>query len=347
MPTVSILLPVYNAVDDLPRALHSLLNQTYRDFEVIAIDDGSTDGSGELLDKYAYADARIRVFHQENARALGKVLNRAAALAQGKYLARQDADDASAPSRFENQVKYLATHPNTGLCGTWAWFIDASLGPLFSLELPDNYAHLSRYLNKSMNPFVHGSVMLRADVFQKIGGYRGSYAEDFDLWLRISEITRLGMCTTLGYYYWRSLGGISSGANLRQRSLNQLALKLHSERIRLGREMTNWQSEYQKILNMPSAESGIDERQTLLHYSRGLQLLRRSRFEASRDELKLAAAGQGLYAKKARRNLSAFWIAPILAAIYHCLELREPFHFARRLPTGTQLPAFHPKITNV
>jgi glycosyltransferase involved in cell wall biosynthesis len=340
MPLVSILLPVYNAASDLPQAVNSLLNQAYRDFEVIAIDDGSTDGSGELLDKYARTDPRIRVFHQENAGALGKVLNRAAELAQGKYLARQDADDASDPSRLENQIKYLEAHHNTGLCGTWVWFIDTNLGPLFSLELPDDHALLSHYLTRGMNPFVHGSLMLRAEVFHKTGGYRGSYAEDFDLWLRMSEVTRLGICKALGYYFWRSVSGISSGANLRQQALIRLALKLHSERVQLGHETTNWQSEYQEITNMPTTESDPAERQTLLHYARGLQLLRRQLFEASRTELEQAAAGQGLYAKKAQRNLSAFRFAPALSSFYRLLETREPFHFARRLPVGTELPRF-------
>jgi glycosyltransferase involved in cell wall biosynthesis len=338
MPTISVLLPVYNALPDLSRALRSLSAQTFTDFEVIAINDGSTDGSGELLDRYARTDTRFHVFHQPNAGALGKVLNRAAELAQGKYLARQDADDASEPSRLENQVHYLETHPGTGLCGAWTWFIDPVLGPLFSLELPDEDKRLNHYLIQGMNPFVHGSVLLRADVFQKLGGYRGSYAEDFDLWLRMSEKTRLGMCTALGYYYWRSVGGISSGANSRQLALIQLSLKLHSERLRLGHERTDWQNEYQKIMRVPTAEADSAERQTLLHYARGLQLLRRQELDASRTELKLAANGQGIYAQKARRNLSVFWLAPALSIIYRCLESQEPFHFARRLPSGTVLP---------
>jgi glycosyltransferase involved in cell wall biosynthesis len=340
MPIVSVLLPVYNAANDLPLVLNSLLMQTFIDFEIIAINDGSTDSSGELLERYAHKDHRIRVVHQENAGSLGKVLNHAAELASGKYMARQDADDLSDVSRLYNQVEYFEEHSNTGMCGTWTWYIDASLGPLFSLELPDNHAQLNRYLNKGMNPFVHGSVMLRREIFQKMGGYRGSYAEDFDLWLRMSEVTKLGMCTTLGYYYWRSVGGISAGANLRQISLNRLALKLHFERIQFGHEIIDWQSEYQKIINMSSAESNPVERQTLLHYSRGLQLLRRQRFDDSRAEFYKAAAGQGIYAKKAKRNLSVFGLAPVLSIIYHLLEKREPFRFARRLPNGTKLPSF-------
>jgi glycosyltransferase involved in cell wall biosynthesis len=340
MPTVSVLLPVYNALHDLPRVMRSLLNQTFKDFEIVAIDDGSGDGSAELLDHYASLDARIRVFHQENAGALGKVLNRAAELAQGKYLARQDADDASAPTRLEEQVSYLDAHPETGLCGMWTWFIDANLGPLFSLELPDDHARICRYLNKGLNPFVHGSIMLRTDFFKKMGGYRGSYAEDFDLWMRMSEVTRLGICTRLGYYYWRSVSGISLGAYIRQQALIQLVLKLHTERMRFGREVTDWNHEYQKIVDKPTAESDPGERLTLMHYARGLQLLRRKKIDAAHDELKQAATGQGVYAQKAKRNLSVFWLAPALATIYHLLERQEPFYFARKLPESTELPAF-------
>jgi glycosyltransferase involved in cell wall biosynthesis len=343
MPTVSILLPVYNALPDLPRALRSLQAQTFTDFEIVAIDDGSTDGSGELLEQYAQADSRIRVFHQTNAGALGKVLNRAAELARGQYLARQDADDASAPTRLEKQLAYFQKHPETGLCGTWAWYIDTELGPLFSLELPDEHGRLINFMKARKNPFIHGSVMLRTNIFQKTGGYRGSYAEDFDLWLRMSEITRLGICTTLGYYYWRSVGGISAGAHLRQQALIKLVLMLHSERIRLGHEVSSWESEYQKILNLPAAESSTLERQSSVQYARGLQLLHQGRFDAAHTELEKAATGQGQYAQKARRNLSIFWLAPALAALYSFVRRQEPEHFARRLPIGTTLPIIFEK----
>jgi glycosyltransferase involved in cell wall biosynthesis len=340
MPTVSVLLPVYNALPDLPRALRSLQAQTFTDFEIIAIDDGSTDGSGELLDQTARTDPRLKVFHQPNAGALGKVLNRAAELAEGKYLARQDADDASAATRLAAQVSYLQSHPKTGLCGSWAWFIDAELGPLFSLELPDNHARLCHFLNIGKNPFVHGSILVRAELFQKTGGYRGSYVEDFDLWLRMSELTRLGICPTLGYYYWRSVSGISAGAHLRQQALVKLVLKMRAERVQTGREVSSWADEYQKIMRLPTVESNPVERQTSMQYARGLQLLRRGWFDAARGELVKAAAGQGQYAQKARRNLSVFWAAPALARLYGLLESQEPEQYARRLPPGSTLPDY-------
>ncbi len=339
MPTVSILLPVYNAVKDLPRAIHSLLNQTFLDFEVIAIDDGSNDGSSEMLDTFSQKDARIRVFHQSNAGALGITLNKALEHAQGQYIARQDADDASHPTRLENQVRYLGSHPQIGLCGSWTWFIDSGLGPLFSLELPDNHKLLMGYLNKGMNPFVHGSIMGRTDQFRKIGGYRGSYAEDFDLWLRLGEITRLGTCTSLGYYFWRSSGGISHGAYSSQVGLTQLYLKLKNERIRFGKEILSWKDEYLKIISTPKTETSPNERELSMHYSRAIQLLRSGVFKEARDEFTLAAPGDGIYSQKARRNLAFFGFAPIIAAFYHLFETQEPFHYSRRLPKGTKLPS--------
>lgn len=339
MPSVSILLPVYNALPDLPRALRSLQAQTWVDFEIIAIDDGSTDGSGELLDSYAKSDARLRVFHQPNAGALGKVLNRAAGLALSPYLARQDADDASAPTRLEAQIRYLEANPQVGVCGTWSWFIDAELGPLFSLEIPNKPRLLTGYLEKGMNPLVHGSTMFRRQVFEKTGGYRGSYIEDLDLWLRMSSLTHLGICPQLGYYFWRSVGGISSGATLKQQALIRLALQLHQERTRLGHESTNWELEYQKIVSLPTREAETTARQTAMHYARGLQLLRRGHFDLAKPEFEKAAIGEGPYAPKARRNLSVAKLAPLLALVYRWLEFREPEHYARRLPDQTRLPA--------
>lgn len=340
MPLVSVLLPVYNASHDLPRVIRSLREQTLSDFEVVAIDDGSTDGSAELLDHYASLDQRLRVFHQPNAGALGKALNRAAELAGGRYLARQDADDASALTRLEEQARYLDTHPQVGLCGAWNWQIDSQLGPLFSSELPDDHARLLHFLEKGMNPFVHGSVMMRADLFRKTGGYRGSLVEDFDLWLRMSEITRLGMCEKLGYYYWRSAGGISSGAHIRQQKLVKLALKLHEERLHVGQEVTAWESEYQLIINAHIAEASPDERKTSMHYARSIHLMRLGRWEAARSELVLAAAGQGQYARKASRNLSFFRFAPLVGAVYRLIETQELQRYAKTLPTGTPLPEF-------
>jgi len=337
-PSVSVLLPVFNAINDLPRSIKSLQNQTFADFEVIVIDDGSTDGSDKYLDQIAKSDNRFQVFHQQNAGSLGKTLNQAAGYAQGMFFARQDADDASHETRLADQVSYLQSHPQIGLCGTWNWHIDTQLGPMFSSEVPDNHSLLLGFLKKGINPFIHGSTMMRAELFRKAGCYRGSMVEDFDLWLRMSEISHLGISQKLGYYYWHALGGISSGSHIRQKKLVGLALKLYQERIRFGEEITSWDTHYQNIRSIHVSESSHESRITSGHYARSIHLMRLKRWDDARTELTLASTGQGQYAAKAKRNLGLFFLAPVVAAIYRFIESHELQRYAKTLPPGTQLP---------
>src|SRR5213082_3006291 len=116
-PVVSVLMPVYNAQRYLPAAVESILGQTFRDFEFIIIDDGSTDRSGEILRKFAAEDPRIKLISRPNT---GYVvaLNEALSCASGEFVARMDADDISLPTRFERQVAYLREHTDCVLVGT-------------------------------------------------------------------------------------------------------------------------------------------------------------------------------------------------------------------------------------
>src|SRR5262245_14197402 len=109
-PAISVLMPIYNAGRFLPAAVESVLAQTFADFELIAIDDGSRDGSSEVLAQLAARDPRIRVFAQEN-RGIVATLNRALELARAPLVARMDADDLSRPDRFAKQIAFLRQHP--------------------------------------------------------------------------------------------------------------------------------------------------------------------------------------------------------------------------------------------
>jgi len=112
-------MPVFNEDATLQEAVESILHQTRQDFELILIDDGSTDHTPEILDNYSDHDQRIRVFHQSHS-GLIRSLNKGLELAKGKYLARMDADDISLPERLEKQTAYLENNPEVGVCGTWA-----------------------------------------------------------------------------------------------------------------------------------------------------------------------------------------------------------------------------------
>ncbi|HUJ79567.1 MAG TPA: glycosyltransferase [Nitrospiria bacterium] len=186
-PLVSVLLPVFNGARHLTEAVDSILNQTYGHFELIAIDDGSTDDSGSVLRRFR--DDRIRVYHQSN-RGLAATLNRAITLAHGELLARQDQDDVSKRERFERQVDYLRAHPACGLVGTWAEITadGASTGRVH--RHPADGLVLTFELLFD-NPFVHSSVMIRKRAIDDVGAYSTDPArqppEDYELWSRIAR----------------------------------------------------------------------------------------------------------------------------------------------------------------
>jgi Glycosyl transferase family 2 len=190
-PLVSVLMPVYNGAADLRKALDSVLGQTFGDFEVIAINDGSMDNSAALLN--AVDDPRVRVIHQDNM-GLAATLNRGLSMAEGSLVARQDQDDLSHPERLARQVAYLQAHPECVLLGTAAeiWVGDEPTDRAH--DHPTGHAVLAFDLLFN-NPFVHSSVMMRRNAVLAIGGYTTDKArqppEDYELWSRLARHGRV------------------------------------------------------------------------------------------------------------------------------------------------------------
>lgn len=190
-PAVSVVLSVRNGGSDLPQALGAILNQSFTDFEVIAIDNGSTDETGSYLD--SISDPRVRVFHQADA-GLAAALNRGLSLARGRYIARQDHDDLADPSRIAKQVEFLDAHPDHALVGTRAaiWIGDKPSGRFHDHPTEDEILRFELLFN---NPFVHSSVMMRKSALDQVGVYTTDPArqppEDYELWSRISRHYRV------------------------------------------------------------------------------------------------------------------------------------------------------------
>jgi len=191
-PLVSVLLPVRDAVPFLARCLASLRRQSLTDFEVIAVDDGSSDGSSQALDELAARDSRMRVLHQP-ASGLVAALNAGLALCRAPLVARMDADDISHPRRLELQVLELDTRPELGVVSCrvrhFPWH---SVGEGFRLyELWLNSLLTPRDIARERfveSPLAHPSAMVRREVIEDVGGYRDlDWPEDYDLWLRILE----------------------------------------------------------------------------------------------------------------------------------------------------------------
>jgi hypothetical protein len=190
-PAISVLMPVYNAGSFLAPAIESVLAQTFSDFELIAIDDGSTDDSGKVLADVAARDPRLRVFGQEN-RGIVATLNRALELARAPLVARMDADDLSRPDRFAKQVAYLRQHPDVAVLSGAMDLIDERGGYLRTDEFPTSPEAIENEL-LHQSCVSHPAVMGRTEVLRFVGGYRrnAQHAEDYDLWLRTAEVYRI------------------------------------------------------------------------------------------------------------------------------------------------------------
>jgi glycosyltransferase involved in cell wall biosynthesis len=187
-PLVSVVLPVYNCPNYVGEAIQSILDQTFSDFELIVIDDGSWDETPEVVRQYA--DLRIRFFTQTN-QGLATTLNRGIRLARGRYIARQDQDDVSLPERLGKQAAFLDAHPNCALVGTWAqiWREHTSTDRVH--RHPSDNASLNFELLFN-NPFVHSSVMIRKSALDRVGLYCTDQdrqpPEDYELWSRIARL---------------------------------------------------------------------------------------------------------------------------------------------------------------
>lgn len=189
-PRVSVVLPVFNVAPFLSETLDSLCTQSFPDFELIAVDDGSTDQSAEILDRFAAVDSRIRVIKWASNRGIVAALNEGLQQACGGLIARMDGDDACHPDRFSKQVAYMDQHPEVGVVGCQVAF---RAGPgdgrgfqtyiqwLNSLLEPDEI-ELARFIE---SPLAHPSVLFRRELVDRYGMYRqGPFPEDYELWLR-------------------------------------------------------------------------------------------------------------------------------------------------------------------
>jgi glycosyltransferase involved in cell wall biosynthesis len=192
------LMPLFNAEATAEAAIQSIVEQTYTDWELLAVDDGSTDGTLDLLSAWATRDKRIRVCRRPHG-GIVSTLNAGLELATGTFIARMDADDVPLTDRFEKQLDFLNRHPDIGVVGCRVTFGgDASSGAGYATHV-DWVNALINPEDLSLNRFVeapvaHPSVLFRADLPRRYGGYRdGDFPEDYEPWLRWMDAgVRLG-----------------------------------------------------------------------------------------------------------------------------------------------------------
>ena len=209
-PLVSVIMSVYNSEKYLAEAIESILNQTYKNFEFIIINDGSTDSSLDIIQEYMKKDNRIVLINREN-KGLPYSLNEGIEKVKGKYIARMDADDISLPTRFEEQVKFMEENSKISICGTWAEVFRKDMKTKF-LKQPTNNDDMKVRLLFSVC-FAHPTVMIRKYILDKYNlKYNLEYvnAQDYELWSRISEVTTMANLPKILLKYRISENSITS-----------------------------------------------------------------------------------------------------------------------------------------
>jgi glycosyltransferase involved in cell wall biosynthesis len=197
-PLVSILMAVYNGEKYLREAIDSILNQTFTDFEFLIVNDGSTDSTENII--LSYTDVRIRYIKNEENLKLIATLNKGLDLAQGKYIARMDADDISLPERLEKQVAFMEKNPNIGLLGTWV----RNIGGVNDYDITFNSGHRNiRFELFFHNYFHHPSVMLRTEILRNYNLYFPNvlHAEDYAFWINLSNYTEFEILPVFLLHY--------------------------------------------------------------------------------------------------------------------------------------------------
>lgn len=195
-PRVTVILPAYNAEAYILESVNSVLSQTYSNFILMVIDDGSTDKTFNILSEIR--DKRLLLLKNDKNIGLVNTLNRGLRESSSEYIARMDADDISCPKRLEKQLEFLDKNKDYGLCGTWGKSFD---GDKTEIMPPTDNSKIKIEMLFA-NCFIHSSVMMRSETLKLYGlQYSQVAAEDYDLWLKLCAVTKVKNLDEILVYY--------------------------------------------------------------------------------------------------------------------------------------------------
>ncbi len=274
-PTISLLTTVYNGQRHLEQTLRSALAQTFRDFEYVIVDDGSTDDTPRILQRYADMDARVRVIRQANA-GIPRAANAGLAACRAAIIARTDADDLLKPNRLEIQLQHLRR--SDAVCiGTFVDYIDDRGRLLTTIKSPTDNDAIQQALLDGHCSIWHTSSMMRREAIERVGGYDEAFdcALDLDLWLRLGEVGPLGNVPLSLQMYRLHANSVSETKRTRQRERCRLACERAYRRRGLDRpykDPGDWrpgadrQSRFDYALRYGWWAFGSGQRQTAMFY---------------------------------------------------------------------------------
>lgn len=266
---VDIVITSYNHGKFLEEAIRSILNQTYRNFHIIIVDDCSTDNSKEIINQYnkKYPDEFTVIFNKKNM-GISASLNRALEQCNKEYVAFQASDDLSLPQRLEKQVNFLNKNKNIMLLGSWFQVISEDGKPLFVRKVLSRNDEIKKSLLKGIQ-FGAGTIMLRRECLSKVGLNREEtgLAHDHDLWLRISEKYDVANIPEVLYKYRLGSQAVSVKRRIEQIAYGKFVQELAKERRKYGKDrlQTLSKKEIDKILNDTFSKVTQNEKKALAY----------------------------------------------------------------------------------
>ena len=263
-PTASVIMCAYNEERFLIQAVGSILGQTWRDLELIVVDDGSSDSTPEILRRID--DDRVRVLRQPN-RGLAAARNHGIGYARGDFITFMDGDDLCDPRRIEKQIRFLMTNTDLDGVGTWETVVDKHGVPLESTSLLCDPADIRREYREGRMGLNGAAVMIRSDVLREVGGFRVAMrlAQDFDLWLRVTERYEIACIPEHLYTYRIHPGQCSQARKLEQQFYHQLAMQLRDERRANGTDRLD-RGEPIDVPKIYEESGGSSYRQAVAYY---------------------------------------------------------------------------------
>ncbi len=242
-PETSVLMSVYNTERYLKDAIASILSQTYRNFEFIIVNDGSTDRTRDIVLDYKKIDGRIVLIDNERNIGVTKSLNIGLRAAKGDYIARMDPDDISLPGRLGKQLAYMKANPDIGLLGTYIKSMDENGRITGSWVYPSDDISIKWRLLFA-NALAHPSVVYRKELAIALNGYNEELESgiDFDLWVRMSEMTKIHQLNEFLVMWRTHPGSITFKYGERRKRAHISIIKRHIEGV-IGREITGAEAE--------------------------------------------------------------------------------------------------------
>ncbi len=211
-PKISVVISVYNVGIFIEKTIRSFLDQTFKDFELMIIDDGSTDNTWSILEFYAKQDSRIKLLRNEQNLKKVYSLNKVLPLATGEYIVHSDGDDISLPNRLTRQVNFMETHPEVGVCGTWLEI--TGLGADFVCQYPtDDETIRCNLFFSNRGTIPHGTTIIRRSAFTETQLWYDpayEYAEDYEFWVRSAKYVKFANIPEVHYLYHQHPNQMSS-----------------------------------------------------------------------------------------------------------------------------------------